>query len=96
MPNVYSNGTTTIWDEHTLMFADIASPQTIQNLRAWMQVASLRSVRKRGRRQLGRSGWWAAGVAQNARDNHAHEDRFPNRGGPSGVLGARGNIPTEE
>src|SRR5262245_2514416 len=33
-PNVSPKGTTIVWDEHHLMFADIASPQTVENLRA--------------------------------------------------------------
>ena len=31
-PNVSPKGTTTVWDEHHLMFADIASPGTVENL----------------------------------------------------------------
>jgi predicted pyridoxine 5'-phosphate oxidase superfamily flavin-nucleotide-binding protein len=31
-PNLSPKGTTTVWDEHHLMFADIASPGTVQNL----------------------------------------------------------------
>jgi predicted pyridoxine 5'-phosphate oxidase superfamily flavin-nucleotide-binding protein len=32
-PNVSPKGTTTVFDEHHLMFADIASPGTVENLR---------------------------------------------------------------
>jgi predicted pyridoxine 5'-phosphate oxidase superfamily flavin-nucleotide-binding protein len=32
-PNLSPKGTTTVWDEDHLMFADLASPQTIANLR---------------------------------------------------------------
>jgi predicted pyridoxine 5'-phosphate oxidase superfamily flavin-nucleotide-binding protein len=32
-PNVSPKGTTTVWDDEHLMFADVASPQTIENLR---------------------------------------------------------------
>src|SRR4051794_6514237 len=32
-PNVSPKGTTTVFDDHHLMFADIASPQTVENLR---------------------------------------------------------------
>jgi uncharacterized protein len=31
-PNLSPKGTTTVWDEHHLMFADIASPGTVSNL----------------------------------------------------------------
>jgi uncharacterized protein len=31
-PNLSPKGTTTVWDDEHLMFADIASPQTIRNL----------------------------------------------------------------
>jgi predicted pyridoxine 5'-phosphate oxidase superfamily flavin-nucleotide-binding protein len=31
-PNLSPKGTTTVWDERHLMFADIASPRTIENL----------------------------------------------------------------
>lgn len=31
-PNLSPKGTTTVWDEHHLMFADIASPGTVENL----------------------------------------------------------------
>lgn len=32
-PNLSPKGTTTIWDDEHLMFADIRSPQTVENLR---------------------------------------------------------------
>lgn len=31
-PNLSPKGTTTVWDDEHLMFADIASPQTVRNL----------------------------------------------------------------
>jgi len=31
-PNLSPKGTTTVWDDETLMFADIRSPQTVANL----------------------------------------------------------------
>jgi predicted pyridoxine 5'-phosphate oxidase superfamily flavin-nucleotide-binding protein len=31
-PNLSPKGTTTVWDQHRLMFADIASPGTVENL----------------------------------------------------------------
>jgi len=31
-PNLSPKGTTTVWDDHRLMFADIASPGTVENL----------------------------------------------------------------
>jgi len=31
-PNLSPKGTTTVWDEHHLMFADVASPGTVRNL----------------------------------------------------------------
>jgi uncharacterized protein len=31
-PNLSPKGTTTVWDEHHLVFADIASPGTVENL----------------------------------------------------------------
>jgi hypothetical protein len=33
-PNLSPKGTTTVWDDETLVFADIRSPQTVANLRA--------------------------------------------------------------
>ncbi|HEX9350976.1 MAG TPA: pyridoxamine 5'-phosphate oxidase family protein [Gaiellaceae bacterium] len=33
-PNLSPKGTTTVWDDDHLVFADIASPQTIENLRS--------------------------------------------------------------
>jgi len=33
-PNLSPKGTTTVWDDEHLMFADIASPQTVENLAA--------------------------------------------------------------
>src|SRR5207245_1062732 len=33
-PNVSPKGTTTVWDDDHLVFAEIASPQTIENLRS--------------------------------------------------------------
>ena len=33
-PNVSPKGTTTIWDDERLMFADVASPGTVTNLAA--------------------------------------------------------------
>jgi hypothetical protein len=32
-PNLSPKGTTTVWDDDHLVFADIASPQTVENLR---------------------------------------------------------------
>ena len=31
-PNLSPKGTTTVWDEHHLVFADVASPGTVENL----------------------------------------------------------------
>ena len=33
-PNLSPKGTTTVWDDHHLMFADIASPGTVENIAA--------------------------------------------------------------
>ncbi len=33
VPNLSPKGTTTVWDDETLAFADIRSPQTVANLR---------------------------------------------------------------
>lgn len=33
-PNVSPKGTTTVWDDERLMFADVASPRTVANLAA--------------------------------------------------------------
>jgi predicted pyridoxine 5'-phosphate oxidase superfamily flavin-nucleotide-binding protein len=33
-PNLSPKGTTTVWDDHRLLFADIASPGTVENLRS--------------------------------------------------------------
>jgi predicted pyridoxine 5'-phosphate oxidase superfamily flavin-nucleotide-binding protein len=37
-PNLSPKGTTIVWDDEHLMFADIASPQTVANLRVHPQV----------------------------------------------------------
>jgi predicted pyridoxine 5'-phosphate oxidase superfamily flavin-nucleotide-binding protein len=37
-PNLSPKGTTTVWDEHHLMFADVASPGTVANIGANPQV----------------------------------------------------------
>ena len=38
-PNLSPKGTTTVWDDDHLVFADIASPGTIENLRANPEVS---------------------------------------------------------
>ena len=37
-PNLSPKGTTTVWDDEHLMFADVASPQTVANIRVHPRV----------------------------------------------------------
>jgi predicted pyridoxine 5'-phosphate oxidase superfamily flavin-nucleotide-binding protein len=55
-PNLSPKGTTSIWDDRHLAFADLRSPQTIRNLRAnpWAEVNVVDPVARRGYRFKGR------------------------------------------
>lgn len=54
-PNLSPKGTTRIWDDHRLVFADIRSPQTISNLRInpWAEVNVVDAFARRGYRFKG-------------------------------------------
>lgn len=55
-PNLSPKGTTSVWDDHHLVFADLHSPQTIRNLRdnPWAEVNVVDPVSRRGYRFKGR------------------------------------------
>ena len=55
-PNLSPKGTTSVWDEHHLAFADIRSPQTVRNLlqNPWAEVNVVDPVARRGYRFKGR------------------------------------------
>jgi predicted pyridoxine 5'-phosphate oxidase superfamily flavin-nucleotide-binding protein len=54
-PNLSPKGTTTVWDEDHLVFADIRSPRTVANLRAdpRIEVNVVDPIRRRGYRFTG-------------------------------------------
>lgn len=54
-PNLSPKGTTRIWDDRTLVFADLRSPQTIANLRRkpWVEVNVVDPFARRGYRFKG-------------------------------------------
>lgn len=55
-PNLSPKGTTSVWDDRHLVFADLMSPQTIRNLREnpWAEVNVVDPVSRRGYRFKGR------------------------------------------
>jgi predicted pyridoxine 5'-phosphate oxidase superfamily flavin-nucleotide-binding protein len=56
-PNLSPKGTTTVYDDEHLMFADIRSPQTVANLRTnpEIEVNVVDPIRRRGYRFRGRA-----------------------------------------
>lgn len=54
-PNLSPKGTTTVWDDEHLIFADIRSPQTVANLRLnpWVEVNVIDPVARKGFRFKG-------------------------------------------
>ena len=56
-PNLSPKGTTTVWDDQHLAFADICSPSTVRNLRAnpWIEVNVVDPVVRKGYRFKGRA-----------------------------------------
>jgi predicted pyridoxine 5'-phosphate oxidase superfamily flavin-nucleotide-binding protein len=54
-PNVSPKGTIRVWDDHTLFFLDIASPQTRANIleRPWMELNVVEQLSRRGYRFSG-------------------------------------------
>jgi predicted pyridoxine 5'-phosphate oxidase superfamily flavin-nucleotide-binding protein len=55
-PNLSPKGTTCVWDDEHLAFADLKSPQTVRNLRSnpWAEVNVVDPVARRGYRFKGR------------------------------------------
>lgn len=55
-PNLSPKGTTSVWDDRHLVFADLMSPQTIRNLREnpWAEVNVVDPISRRGYRFKGR------------------------------------------
>src|SRR5260221_12482080 len=56
-PNLSPKGTTAVWDDEHLIFADIRSPQTVQNLRAnpAIEVNVVDPIARRGYRFKGQA-----------------------------------------
>ena len=56
-PNLSPKGTTTVWDEGHLIFADVRSPQTVANLRrnSWVEVNVVDPAARKGFRFKGRA-----------------------------------------
>jgi len=56
-PNVSPKGTIRVWDDHSLFFLDIASPQTRANLAAnpWMELNVVDQLSRRGYRFSGQA-----------------------------------------
>ncbi|HEX2050870.1 MAG TPA: pyridoxamine 5'-phosphate oxidase family protein [Actinomycetota bacterium] len=54
-PNLSPKGTTSVWDDHHLVFADIRSPRTVRNVRSnpWVEVNVVDPVSRRGYRFKG-------------------------------------------
>jgi hypothetical protein len=63
-PNLSPKGTTTVWDEHHLMFADIASPGTVENLASnpYVEVNVVDPIVRKGYRFKGRAIAHTSGV----------------------------------
>ena len=64
-PNLSPKGTTTVWDETHLMFADIASPGTIRNLaeNPHVEINVVDPIVRKGYRFKGRASVHTAGEA---------------------------------
>lgn len=62
-PNLSPKGTTTVWDETHLMFADIASPGTIRNLAGnpYVEINVVDPIVRKGYRFKGRASVHTAG-----------------------------------
>jgi predicted pyridoxine 5'-phosphate oxidase superfamily flavin-nucleotide-binding protein len=62
-PNLSPKGTTTVWDDDHLAFADIRSPQTVANLREnpWAEVNVVDPLIRKGWRFKGRAELHAEG-----------------------------------
>lgn len=56
-PNVSPKGTVRVWDDHSIFFLDIASPQTRANLAGnpWMELNVVDQLSRRGYRFSGRA-----------------------------------------
>jgi predicted pyridoxine 5'-phosphate oxidase superfamily flavin-nucleotide-binding protein len=56
-PNLSPKGTTTVWDDAHLVFADIRSPKTVRNLRGnpWIEVNVVDPIVRKGYRFKGRA-----------------------------------------
>jgi predicted pyridoxine 5'-phosphate oxidase superfamily flavin-nucleotide-binding protein len=56
-PNLSPKGTTTIWDDQHLAFADIRSPRTVENLRAnpWIEINVVDPILRKGYRFKGKA-----------------------------------------
>lgn len=56
-PNLSPKGTTTVWDDRHLAFADIRSPRTVENLRAnpWIEVNVVDAILRKGYRFKGQA-----------------------------------------
>jgi hypothetical protein len=63
-PNLSPKGTTTVWDEHHLMFADVASPGTVENLASnpYVEVNVVDPIVRKGYRFKGRAIAYTSGV----------------------------------
>ncbi len=63
-PNVSPKGTTTVWDEHHLMFADIASPGTVANIESnpEVEVNVVDPILRKGYRFRGTATAYSAGT----------------------------------
>lgn len=63
-PNLSPKGTTTIWDGQRLVFADIASPQTVENLRSnpYIEVNVVDPIVRKGYRFKGLATAYADGL----------------------------------
>jgi uncharacterized protein len=62
-PNLSPKGTTTVWDDDHLLFADIRSPRTVDNLRAnpAIEVNVVDPIRRKGWRFRGRGELYSEG-----------------------------------
>ncbi len=63
-PNLSPKGTTTVWDDDHLVFADIRSPQTLANLRdnPWLEINVVDPVARKGYRFLGTATIYSEGL----------------------------------
>jgi uncharacterized protein len=63
-PNLSPKGTTAVWDEHRLVFADIASPRSVANLRAnpAVEINVIDPIARKGWRFKGRGAVYNGGA----------------------------------